>query len=679
MEDNNNHEGKMNTTEEESFAEEISTSELKEEAQNNPDLSFDATDSMDEFTDNTVNSSNSLHSETEALSFSEEQIPLENNSNPLENQPLSSENQSEPLRDETLNIDEESSHPDDQLLSINEEITPHPDNQTSMYEQNLENKNEDLHPIGEAVENEIKNDIHTPETTNEHNSNEQNYEEHNTMSNSLRDTIFGEEDTDKAALAEINFDLVDAGRWLLKVIAGPNNGAEFSMHSASSYVIGTDPTSCDIVFHDTSVSRQHARISLAADEGMTIEDLKSRNQTLVDGEPIKTKVKLMPNSVVTVGTTSFTVYDREGEMQTIISPLLPAIVKVLKEEPAKTEAPPPPVAPVEMPKASEAPQTDEAATETPKIQVPASKAPEKAAHAVGTFIVLGIIAALFGIIALGVNGLFRNEPVVIEHEAHPLEIIQETLKPFPSVTPWFNKSTGNLQLMGHVTTAADKTRLMWSLKALPFVSTIDDKDVIIDEFVWQEANQILSKNPVWKSISIQSPSPGKFILTGYLQTRSQADQLSEYVASIFPYLDLLEKRITVEEDVVNKANNILSESGFRNISIKMEARTLTLTGGYPPEKEENLLNTLEELRKIPGVLDVKNLTTKLAPEQSIINISDKYEVTGFSKSGANYSVVIHGRILTKGDELDGMQITEIRHNAIMLERDGVKYRIDFSR
>lgn len=76
------------------------------------------------------------------------------------------------------------------------------------------------------------------------------------------DTIFDENNDDKDALAEINFDLIDAGRWLLKVIGGPNNGAEFSMQTSTSYVIGTDPNTCDIVFHDTSVSRQHARITV---------------------------------------------------------------------------------------------------------------------------------------------------------------------------------------------------------------------------------------------------------------------------------------------------------------------------------------------------------------------------------------------------------------------------------
>lgn len=132
---------------------------------------------------------------------------------------------------------------------------------------------------------------------------------------------------------EINFNTLESGRWLLKVISGPNNGAEFSMHEGESYLIGTDPNLCDIVFHDTSVSRQHARLFVEEDGSVSIEDQGSRNGIFVDGEAAKEKTPLPLNTVVNLGTSSFVIYDREGNMQTIISPLLPSIVKVLQKSP----------------------------------------------------------------------------------------------------------------------------------------------------------------------------------------------------------------------------------------------------------------------------------------------------------------------------------------------------------
>jgi len=495
------------------------------------------------------------------------------------------------------------------------------------------------------------------------------------------DTIFGEEDDDKNALAEINFE-VDAGRWLLKVIGGPNNGAEFSMHAANSYVIGTDPATCDIVFHDTSVSRQHVRIAISANDEMSIEDLKSRNGTTLDGEGITGKKKLLPNLVVTLGTSSFTVYDREGEMQTIISPLLPAIVKVLqKEEPKPTDAAV--KAAEDAEKAAQAAaqlaKETQAKEEAAKAAEMAAKAKEKTANTVGALIVIGIVTGLFVIIGVGTTTLFTSKPVVVEQGTDAPKLIETALQGFPGVKPYYNPTTGRLQLMGHVLSQGDKNKLMYSLQGIRQIRDLNSSGVIIDEGVSREANQVLFQDPKWKGVSIQASAPGKFVLLGYLQSRSQAEQLAEYINSNFLYLDLLENRVVVEEDLINTAMNLLRVHQLNAISPQMSNGVLSLNGRISKDQQEVFQNTVEELKKIPGIRDVKSFVVELAPDLALVNISDKYEVTGISKRGNVYSVVIHGHILSKGDELDGMTVKEIRPNAVLLEKDGVKYRIDFSR
>lgn len=491
------------------------------------------------------------------------------------------------------------------------------------------------------------------------------------------DTIFGDEDNDKNSFAEINFD-IDTGRWLLKVIGGPNNGAEFSMHTATSYVIGTDPNSCDIVFHDTSVSRQHARVSVGEEGDMSIEDLKSRNGTVVEGESIKSKSVLHPNSVVTLGTTSFTIYDREGEMQTIISPLLPSIVKSLQKEEAKAEA----QVSAQEKEASALAEKEKALEEENKenlLKLAKSKEnKEKTADTLGALIVIGVMTGLFVIIGLGTATLFKSEPVAIEQQADPQGIIEASLEQFPSVTPYYNRGTGKLQLIGHVNSPSDKLRLIYSLQGLPY-KELDDSGIIIDEYVWKEINQVLSKNPNWKGIAVQSTTPGKFILSGYLQTRGQAELLYDYIATSFPYLDLLEKRVIVEEDVAIEATNLLRRNNLREVSAQVSNNEISLTGKIARDKQASLQQVMADLEKIPGIRDVRSQVVELEPEQAVINITDKYDVTGISKRGSNFSVVIHGHILSKGDELDGMTIREIRQNVIFLEREGVLYRIDFSR
>jgi type III secretion system YscD/HrpQ family protein len=480
-------------------------------------------------------------------------------------------------------------------------------------------------------------------------------------------TIFGEENPELPALAEIDFGVVETGRWLLKVIGGPNNGAEFYMQAGNSYLLGTDPKTCDIVFHDTSVSRQHARITVSAEDTLTIEDLKSRNGVLIGGTLIEGQQPLSPNTIVTLGTTSFVIYDREGEMQTIISPLLPSIVKVLQgETPKTTEAPP----------VTPAPTEPVAPTPTPAPVVEALPTPKPRRH-FGPYIIFATIIGLFTLAAIGTTSLFHEEPVVMQTQENADELIQKALAPFPAIRYTFNKSTGGLLLLGHVTTSAEKSQLLYNLQGLHFIKSIDDTGVIIDDIVWHEVNSILAENPAWKGITVHSPAAGQFVLSGYLHTRKQADQLSSYISLNFPYLDLLKKEIVVEEDVINQINSWLQDAQLTDITAKMNNGEISLMGTIPPEKVNDLNNIIAKIKQIPGVRIVNNMVRTQTAETGIIDLSDQYQVTGKSRVGNKYTVVINGRILSENDDLDGMTITKITADRVLLEKDGTKYRIDY--
>lgn len=474
------------------------------------------------------------------------------------------------------------------------------------------------------------------------------------------DSIFEEEASDKHQLAEINFGLLDTGRWLLKVINGPNNGAEFSMQSGSSYIIGTDPNACDIVFHDTSVSRQHTRITVTPEDTLVIEDLKSRNGTIVDGEKLQGKLTLNPNTLVSVGTTSFVVFDREGEMQTIISPLMPSIVKVLQQEESKKE---------EIPAAAAQAPVEEIAK---PVEAPKS-------GNFGSLLLIGALTGLFLLGAVGTSTLFKSEPVVVTQPVDTSKALSTALDPFPSVKYSFNPSTGQLLLVGHVLSTADKNQLLYSLQGLKFIKNLDDSGVIIDEYVWREINQVLEKSPDWKGINVMATTPGHFAVTGYLQSRAQADRLSEYLSANFPYPDLLDNRTVIEQELQANISTILQSKGFKAVLPKLTNGEVTLTGNVPTERLGDMAAIITEIKEIRGVRGVRNATVGAAIAESLVNVSDKYDVTGISSHSGKLSVVINGRILMKGDVLDGMLITVIQPNVIYLEKEGTKYRIDINR
>ncbi|MBS0635429.1 MAG: general secretion pathway protein GspB, partial [Verrucomicrobia bacterium] len=101
----------------------------------------------------------------------------------------------------------------------------------------------------------------------------------------------------------------------------------------------------------------------------------------------------------------------------------------------------------------------------------------------------------------------------------------------------------------------------------------------------------------------------------------------------------------------------------------------SITNGTLPQYNA----ALAQIKALAGIRGVQSLVSEVAPEQTLVNITDRYPVSGHSLQGNNINVVINGRILTKGDIIDGMTITEIQPTAVFLEKDGIRYRIDFNR
>jgi pSer/pThr/pTyr-binding forkhead associated (FHA) protein len=67
-------------------------------------------------------------------------------------------------------------------------------------------------------------------------------------------------------------------------------------------LVGRAP-SADVRIDDPRVSRLHARIEMR-DDGVYVEDLGSRNGTLVDGAPVTSSRQLANGDEITIGTAS---------------------------------------------------------------------------------------------------------------------------------------------------------------------------------------------------------------------------------------------------------------------------------------------------------------------------------------------------------------------------------------
>ena len=464
-------------------------------------------------------------------------------------------------------------------------------------------------------------------------------------------TVEEEKKEEEEELETLQFGPVSEGRWMIKVVSGPNAGAEFLMQKGKSYVLGKDPNLCDIAFQDMSVSKEHARIAIDEEERVFIEDLGSRNGVFVNGELISDKRQLQSQDLLALGTTAFLVIDREGAQETIVPPPM--------QMPSRVEPAP----------AEEAPQ--EPLVEAPPRDWKEMVIPRKHlifGGALGLFLLV-IFASMFA--------LFKSAPIAV-HEKNEAEQIRDVTQKFSSVQFTYADSAGKLFLVGHVLTGVDHQELLYLLKGLPFVRSVED-NVVVDEYVWQNTNAMLSTNAGWVGVTLTSVAPGKFVLRGYLQTLEQAQALSDYLNLNFPYLDKLDNQVVVETNLQTQLQSMLAEKGFNNVSFQLTNGEIVLSGRVEGKHSSDFNRLVQSLKALQGIRVVLNFVVYTTADTSRVDVSTQYQVTGFStQDEKSYYVVINGRILSVGDTLDGMMISEIMPSAVLLEKDGLKFRINYN-
>lgn len=434
-------------------------------------------------------------------------------------------------------------------------------------------------------------------------------------------------------------------RWLLKVISGPNSGAEFAVPPKSTLILGKDPNSCDLVFQDLSVSRQHARLIVDENEQVFIEDLGSRNGVLVNGEKIEAQHQLISQDLLALGTTSLLLVDRKEERETIVA------------------------APMIFPK-KEAPK-EEVAEEEAEKDWKTLVISKKSLAIAGSLSVMAI-AILFATFTL-----FKTSQLPLP-EKGTYEEVQEVLEGYPDIRFSYNSMTGKLFLAGHVLTAIDKDELLYLIRRVPDVRSLED-NVVIDEYVWQSLNALLATNPEWLGISVHSASPGRFVINGYVQTLEQYQSLVDYINLHFPYLDRMDNEVVVEANLMMQIQSLLVQMGFSGVTFQLSNGEVILAGRVDEDAASKFNRSVTELKRLQGVRDVKNYVVTTTEDTSRVDLTGQFRVGGVAvQSKDNAFVLINGMIIPVGGYLEGMEITDILPETILLEKDGIKFRINYN-
>ncbi|OGN67448.1 MAG: EscD/YscD/HrpQ family type III secretion system inner membrane ring protein [Chlamydiae bacterium RIFCSPLOWO2_02_FULL_49_12] len=249
---------------------------------------------------------------------------------------------------------------------------------------------------------------------------------------------------------------------------------------------------------------------------------------------------------------------------------------------------------------------------------------------------------------------------------------------FPEVQFSFNVSSGKLFLTGHILTATQHEEMLYFLHTLPFIQSIEDS-VVIDEYVWSNMNGLLSSNPDWEGISIHAAKPGKFVMNGYLDASEDLDKLTDYVNLYFPYLDHLENRVIVETNLKLEISKLLEESQLLGVQFDVKKGEVIIAGRVDADGEDRLKEAIEKIKALQGVRRIDNFAVLTTLSTSFIDLTEKYTVSGTSKkNNKEIYVVINGKILGKGDLLDGMLVTDVDPQRVVLEKDGIKFQIHYN-
>lgn len=465
------------------------------------------------------------------------------------------------------------------------------------------------------------------------------------------DTIFEE----GAAETPAAFQIEAQTPLVLKVIGGPNAGAEIGLEKGRTYTIGKDPDSSDIIFQDLSVSRNHARLTVTGEGILELEDLGSKNGTLINQHPVTEKRVFTTQDTISMGTTIFMVIDQEAAQETIYTPKA-----FLYEAPKETPEEAPALTPAEE------------LAEEEKKDWKDYKIPGKHLIFAASFLLI------FFILFMSFFSLFKSESMEVVVKA-PHEHIEDALSKFRGVQYSFNPASGKLFLAGHVLTAVDYQEMKYNLTLIPAITTTED-NVVIDEYVWKMMNDVLTSNAGWKGVNIVSPAPGQFVVHGYIQSMDQFGQLAEYLNVNFPYPDRLQNQVVVEDTLNIQVQSQLQKKGFGAVTFQLSAGDLVILGRYPEKQESEYKELLSDLNKLAGIQSVKNFAVASSTSAASIDLTQQYKVSGSTLCAhQGYNAVINGRIFAVGDSLDGMKISAIEPNSILLEKDGLKYKIDYTR
>lgn len=316
-------------------------------------------------------------------------------------------------------------------------------------------------------------------------------------------------------------------QWLLKVIAGPHQGAEIGLFAGKT-LVGSDDE-CDVVLHDVLVAPQHLELDLAS-SGITAAPLGGR--VFVDGKRIRDARQIVPFfAFISIGGSHLVIGPAEGKWPLLSSADAPELEK--EAEPAASSDQEPEPAPVQP---ADAAVQGTALPEASPARTPSRMGP-----------VFGIVCGLLLLLGWAVvyNDFFSTrsrDPGELTTPDKPVaraRAVVEELGLADSIT--LEENAGRITAIGYVDTENKQRELQAVFRAtVPGMRT----KIYSLEKIASSARSLLDNQHL--SLTVTSLSEGKIKVTGKLPSANDWVSMKQTLLSEVPGISEIEDSVEIE-------------------------------------------------------------------------------------------------------------------------------------
>jgi type III secretion system YscD/HrpQ family protein len=444
-------------------------------------------------------------------------------------------------------------------------------------------------------------------------------------------------------------------RFILKVLTGPNQGAELEL-SAGAYVIGS-ADECDVNFSDALVAPRHLSVELSED---SIVAKRLDGKVFVDGKPmVDTRQTIKFFQFVTAGSTYFLFGPAGREWpQGVPGPLPP-----LKPE---TETQPESAAPKPEPAESSALSTK--GPEGPKDEASPTDRAKKVALL--TFLLFGVLA----VSSFLLMSLDRRDPP----PPATAESILPGVKAMVQKQPYAEAVTVGIRnsrvfVSGFVRTSAEARQLR-SLVTRP--DGLVACAVVSDEEILADVGEILDS--FRSGLSAKMDSAGGVEISGFAGDTDTWNQLRTLLESDLPGYPRLKFSVVSGNQVISEGEAILRQSGLTSL-IRLEATSagLTASGSVPPMEAEVWAQAKDKIQsELPAGVMLKDQVTSGGGSSSV----DDYLLSSISMGPLPWVTLRNGKKLFPGAVLpNGWTLQTIQPESVELRQGDASITIDLGK